>query len=86
MKKLLLSLTTAATLAVSAQAGWITSAQSFNDPEVKSNKFSLDTYGLNPRLYEFSTSKLDCIIVYTENDLAEGKQGKMAPVMQCVKK
>lgn len=78
-------------IGLTAHAGWITSVQSMTDKEIKTQKRSLDTYGQNPRVYLFNVNKEDgavvpmqCIIVYTENDVNESKQGKLAPVMQCV--
>lgn len=74
-----------------ANAGWITSAQSFNDEEIKTEKRSLDTYGQNPRAYVFTIGQKDgaktpmqCVIVYTEQDLGENKAKSTAPVMQCI--
>lgn len=92
--KNLLSLVAAFAITTTANAGWITSAQSFTDKEIKTEKRSLDTYGLNPRAYIFNIGKDDgadvhmtCIIVYTEQNLGESKNGgkSTAPVMQCVK-
>lgn len=91
MKKIILLVLAFASF---ASAGWITSAQSFNDPEIKTEKRSLDTYGLNPRAYVFTVGAKDgaatpmqCIIVYTEQNLGESKKGgkSTAPVMQCIK-
>jgi hypothetical protein len=83
MRKVLLTI---AVLATMAQAGWITSVQSYNDPEVKTKKNSLDTYGQNPRMYQFDTDFMHCVIVYTEQDLGEKNAKSTAPVMQCITK
>ncbi len=79
-------------LASFANAGWVTSVQSIKDPEIKTEKRGLDTYGLNPRAYVFTVDKQDgavtpmqCIIVYTEQDLGEKKGKSTSPVMQCIK-
>ena len=87
MIKLLLVLT----LALFANAGWITSAQSAFDSKIDSQPHQLSTYGVNPRLYVFTIESKDgakvpmqCIIVYTESDLGEDSPKSIAPVMQCI--
>ena len=73
-------------------AGWVTSVQSIKDAEIKTEKRGLETYGLNPRAYVFTVDKQDgavtpmqCIIVYTEQDLGEKNGKSTSPVMQCIK-
>lgn len=75
-------------------AGFLTSAQSFTDKEIKTHKKSLDTYGLNPRVYVFTVGAeegakqpMQCIIVYTEQNLGESKKGgkSTAPQLECIK-
>lgn len=77
MKKIVLLLTLTV---LWANAGWITSAQSAMDPKIETTAHQLSTYGLNPRLYVFTvtakdgaTAPMQCIIVYTEQDLGESK-------------
>ena len=83
MKKLLLSLTATALLAVSAQAGVYTSAVGFFTKEIKPDAtVALDTIGENVRLYEFTTTtepKQKCVIIFSESKYK-------APVMSCIKK
>lgn len=86
--KLLIS---ASLLAVSANAGWVTSVQSATDKAIDTEKRQLATYGQNPRLYVFTVTEKDgakqpmqCIIVYTEQDLGEKNAKSTAPVMQCI--
>lgn len=88
MKKLLLSLIAAASI---ANAGWITSAQSFFDKSIDSEPRNLSAYGQNPRAYVFTVEAKDgaktpmqCVIVYTEQDLGEKGSKSTAPVMQCI--
>ena len=88
MFKLLLSLATVATI---ANAGWVTSAQSFFDKSIDSEPRNLSAYGQNPRAYVFTVEAKDgaktpmqCIIVYTEQDLGEKGPKSTAPVMQCI--
>ena len=87
MKTLLLSLL----LLVSANAGWITSIQSATDSSINTEKRQLATYGVNPRAYVFTVEAKDgaktpmqCIIVYTEQDLGEKASKSTAPVIQCI--
>lgn len=87
MKTLLLSLL----LLASANAGVITSIQSFTDKGISTEKRQLETYGQNPRAYVFTVDAKDgaktpmqCIIVYTEQDLGEKAPKATAPVMQCI--
>lgn len=87
MKTLLLSLL----LLVSANAGWITSIQSATDSSINTEKRQLATYGVNPRAYVFTVEAKDgaktpmqCVIVYTEQDLGEKASKSTAPVMQCI--
>ena len=88
MKKIILLLTLTV---LWANAGWITSAQSAMDPKIETKPNQLVTYGVNPRLYVFTVTEKDgasvpmqCIIVYTEQDLGEAKAKSNAPVMQCI--
>ena len=88
MRKLLLSLVAAATF---ANAGWITSVQSATDSSIDTQKRQLATYGQNPRAYVFTIEAKDgaktpmqCVIVYTEQDLGEKGPKSTAPVMQCI--
>ena len=87
MKSLLLIIA----LALCASAGWITSIQSATDATINTQKRQLGTYGVNPRAYVFTVeakdgakSPMQCIIVYTEQDLGEKSAKSTAPVMQCI--
>ena len=87
MKSLLLVIV----LALYASAGWITSVQSATDATIDTQKRQLGTYGQNPRAYIFiitekdgAKSPMQCIIVYTEQDLGEKSAKSTAPVMQCI--
>lgn len=87
MKSLLLIIA----LALYASAGWITSVQSATDATIDTQKRQLGTYGANPRAYIFiitekdgAKSPMQCIIVYTEQDLGEKSAKSTAPVMQCI--
>lgn len=87
MKSLLLIIA----LALYASAGWITSVQSATDATIDTQKRQLGTYGVNPRAYIFiitekdgAKSPMQCIIVYTEQDLGEKSAKSTAPVMQCI--
>lgn len=87
MKSLLLIIA----LALYASAGWITSVQSATDATIDTQKRQLGTYGVNPRIYLFTIKQSDgaeapmqCIIVYTEQDLGEKSAKSTAPVMQCI--
>lgn len=87
MKSLLLIIA----LALYASAGWITSVQSATDATIDTQKRQLGTYGQNPRAYVFTITEKDgakspmqCIIVYTEQDLGEKSVKSTAPVMQCI--
>ena len=78
-------------LALYASAGWITSVQSATDATIDTQKRQLGTYGQNPRAYIFiitekdgAKSPMQCIIVYTEQDLGEKSAKSTAPVMQCI--
>ena len=78
-------------LTVYASAGWITSVQSATDATIDTEKRQLGTYGQNPRAYIFiitekdgAKSPMQCIIVYTEQDLGEKSAKSTAPVMQCI--
>ena len=78
-------------LALYASAGWITSVQSATDATIDTQKRQLGTYGQNPRAYVFTIKQSDgaespmqCIIVYTEQDLGEKSAKATAPVMQCI--
>ena len=78
-------------LALYANAGWITSVQSATDATIDTQKRQLGTYGQNPRAYIFIITEKDgaktpmqCIIVYTEQDLGEKSAKPTAPVMQCI--
>lgn len=87
MKSLLLIIA----LALYASAGWITSVQSATDATIDTQKKQLGTYGQNPRIYLFTIKQSDgaespmqCIIVYTEQNLGEKSAKSTAPVMQCI--
>ena len=87
MKSLLLIIA----LALYASAGWITSIQSATDATIDTQKKQLGTYGQNPRIYLFTIKQSDgaespmqCIIIYTEQDLGEKSAKSTAPVMQCI--
>lgn len=78
-------------LALYANAGWVTSIQSATDATIDTQKRQLGTYGQNPRAYIFiitekdgAKSPMQCIIVYTEQDLGEKSAKSTAPVMQCI--
>ena len=90
MIKLLSILLLSIALALYASAGWITSVQSATDATIDTQKKQLGTYGQNPRIYLFTIKQSDgaespmqCIIVYTEQDLGEKSAKSTAPVMQC---
>lgn len=74
-------------LAIFAQAGWITSTQSFFDKTVPTSKSNIELYGANARAYVFDipNKSMTCILVYTESDLGESAPKSIAPVMQCIK-
>lgn len=74
-------------LAIFANAGWITSAQSFFDKTIPSKPYSMEMYGQNARGYVFDVpdKAMTCIIIYTESDLGEKSPKSISPVMQCVK-
>ena len=87
MKSLLLIIA----LALYASAGWITSVQSATDATIDTQKRQLGTYGQNPRAYIFiitekdgAKSPMQCIIVYTEQELGEKSAKSTTPVMQCI--
>ena len=78
-------------LALYANAGWITTVQSATDSSISTEKRQLATYGVNPRAYVFTVEAKDgakapmqCIIVYTEQDLGEKAPKSTAPVLQCI--
>jgi hypothetical protein len=78
-------------LALYANAGWITTVQSATDSSISTEKRQLATYGVNPRAYVFTVETKDgakapmqCIIVYTEQDLGEKAPKSTAPVLQCI--
>jgi len=53
--------------------------------EQKTNKYTIDTAGLNPRVYEFrpkSAPDILCVIVFPN---ADGKHTAAIPTMQCFK-
>ena len=90
MKKLLIAAAVAAMASV-ANAGWVTTVQSATDSSIDTQKRQLATYGQNPRAYVFTVEAKDgaktpmqCVIVYTEQDLAEKGPKSTAPVMQCI--
>lgn len=76
------------------QAGWVTSVQSATDKSIETEKRQLATYGVNPRAYVFTVEAKDgaktpmqCVIVYTEQDLGENKKNgstSIAPALQCI--
>ena len=78
----------------SLQAGWVTSIQSATDRSIETQKRQLATYGVNPRAYVFTVEAKDgaktpmqCIIVYTEQELGENKKNgstAITPAMQCI--
>ena len=78
-------------LTLFANAGWVTSIQSATDKAIDTEKRQIATYGQNPRAYIFTVDAKDgakapmqCIIVYTEQDLGEKTSKSTAPVMQCI--
>ena len=78
-------------LTLFANAGWVTSIQSATDKSIDTEKRQIATYGQNPRAYLFTVDAKDgakapmqCIIVYTEQDLGEKSPKSTAPVMQCI--
>lgn len=78
-------------LTLFANAGWVTTVQSIGDKSIDTEKRKLDTYGMAPRAYLFTVDAKDgakapmqCIIVYTEQDLGEKSPKSTAPVMQCI--
>jgi len=51
--------------------------------EVKTNKYTIDTAGINPRVYEFIPENAKdhlCVIVFPNSD---GKHTAAVPAMQC---
>lgn len=92
--KTLKLLIAASLLAISANAGWVTSTQSFFDKSIETEKRSIAAYGINPRAYVFTVTEKDgakqpmqCILVYTEQDIGENKKNgstSITPVMQCI--
>lgn len=92
MRKITKLILASAIAAVTANAGWVTSIQSATDKAIETEKRQLATYGQNPRAYVFTVEAKDgaktpmqCIIVYTEQDLGEKGPKSTAPVMQCIK-
>lgn len=92
MKKITKLVLASALAAGTANAGWVTSVQSATDKGITTEKRQLETYGVNPRAYVFTVEEKDgaktpmqCVIVYTEQDLGEKNAKSTAPVMQCIK-
>lgn len=90
--KLLQKLALLGIIAATANAGIITSIQSMTDAGISTEKRQLKTYGQNPRAYVFTVEEKDgakqpmqCIIVYTEQDLGEETAKSTAPVLSCIK-
>jgi len=83
MKKLILLV---GLISMSAYAGNLfsqISGMTWN--EVKTNKYTIDTVGINPRVYEFIPENAKdhlCVIVFPNSD---GKHTAAIPAMQCFK-
>lgn len=91
MKKITKLVLASAFAAVSANAGWVTSVQSAADKGITTEKRQLETYGVNPRAYVFTVEEKDgakqpmqCVMVYTEQDLGEKASKSTAPVIDCI--
>jgi len=82
MKKILLLVI----VAIAANAGNLFSSLSgMAMTEEKTNKYTIDTVGINPRVYEFvpqSAKDHLCVIVFPNSD---GKHTAAIPTMQCFK-
>lgn len=92
MKKLLTLMLLGVILATNSYGGFITSIQGAVAPKIKAKLNQIETAGQNPRAYVFTVDKKDgalvpmqCIMVYTEQDLGESKAKSTAPVLQCIK-
>jgi len=83
MKKLILL---ACLISMNAYAGNLFSQISgMTWDEVKTNKYTIDTAGINPRVYEFIPENAKdhlCVIVFPNSD---GKHTAAIPAMQCFK-
>jgi len=85
MKKIILGVLICGAI-LQAQAGnlW-SSVQGMTWSEEKTNKYTIDTAGINPRVYEFipqSAKDHICVIVFPN---ADGKHTAAVPAMQCFK-
>jgi hypothetical protein len=81
MKKLLLGLTLGAIFASQASAGLWSTASGFTMKEKKpSASYTIDTAGINPRVYEFNSAdnKMKCVVVFTTVN------GGSTSSMQCI--
>lgn len=78
MRKLLLTLS----IALSLHAGLFSTIQNLDMEEIKTNGYTIDTAGYNPRIYEFTPkgdkSKL-CILAF-------GNSSKGSPTLFCFTK
>jgi len=84
MKKIVLSFTLLATLAVTSNAGMFSMVSGMAMKEIKPQaSYTVDTAGINPRVYEFDTRVKPikhCIVLIASSDKLA------APTMQCYKK
>ena len=82
MKKLIL----AVTLGSQVFAGnFFSSVSGITMKEVKTNAYTIDTAGINPRVYEFrpeSNKHYLCVVIFPNSD---GKHTAAVPAMQCFK-
>ncbi len=86
MRNILLGTVLVVALNTAASAGNLFSTISgMTMSEEKTNAYTIDTAGLNPRVYEFvpqSAKDHLCVIVFPNSD---GKHGAAVPAMQCFK-
>ena len=86
MRRTLLTVAALAVLATTAQAGNLFSQISgMSLDEQKTNAYTIDTIGINPRVYEFIPKSAPdhlCIAMFPNSD---GKHGAAVPAMQCFK-
>ena len=85
MKKLLLLGLLGSLVAANAGNMW-SAVSGMTWSEIKTNKYTIDTAGVNPRVYEFVPKGAQdrlCVIVFSN---ADGKHTAAIPVMQCFKK
>jgi len=82
MKKILLGLGLCALLSNHLNAGMWSTAQGFMMKEKKPTAtYTIDTAGINPRVYEFNTvdKTMKCVVIFTT------VKGGSASSLQCIK-